>query len=106
MNEKNEQSKILETLQSSYEREKAQFDELNRNVDETKKTMNELRAQFRTIENEIDQKQKSKDDIADKLTQRDSMIAYHQRQIGLFGDAMSKYEVSSAFKNSRFVFKF
>lgn len=94
MNEKNEQTKILETLNANYQQEKSQFDELNQNVEEIKMAIVAIKDQARRIENEIESKQKSRDEIGEKLTKRDGLIAYHEKQIRSFVEAMGKYEVN------------
>lgn len=94
MNEKNEQTKILESLNANYQQEKSQFDELNQNVEEIKMAIVAIKDQARRIENDIESKQKSKDEIGEKLTKRDGLIAYHEKQIRSFVEAMGKYEVT------------
>lgn len=89
----NEQSKILDKLRAEYESEQGKIDELNVAIRDSKEKMNEIKKHMQSIDNQIQEKQKSKDDLGESLTKRDSMVAYHQKQIKILTEAIMKYEV-------------
>lgn len=90
-----EQSKILATLNTEYDKEKEQFNELNASVQEIKANMVEIRGQLQSMENEIQAKQKSKDELIENISKRDGMVQYYQKQMEHLTEAMVKYEVST-----------
>lgn len=85
----------MDTIKANYDQEKSKNDELKSNIDEIKRTLTEIRDRLKDIENEIEEKRKAKEEIGVKFTKRDSMIAYHRKQIKSLNDALGKYEVNS-----------
>lgn len=71
----------------------AAHDQLNGAVQEIKTAMTTIRDQMKDIESEMTAKQKSKDELGEKLTKRDSMVSYYQKNIKSLTEAMVKFEV-------------
>lgn len=89
-----EQTRILQTLTKEFEDENVKMDQLNANVQEFKTNMGKLKEQLQITENEIQEKEKAKEDIIENSSKRDSMIAYHRKNIKALTDAMVKFEVN------------
>lgn len=84
----------MDTIKTNYDQEKSKNDELKGKLDEIKRTLTEIRDRLKDIENEIEEKRKAKEEIGVKFTKRDSMVAYHRKQIKSLDDALGKYEVN------------